>query len=782
MKMQFMGHSPPKNGTNWQTLADHARGVTDLVRQHARFFQVSHADLDAHWLGLTHDLGKYRLEFQHYRLGWNPVTAQPQSYPEKPAPHSDAGAKALCVLVNTQRQLGSELPFVVANHHGGLRDVPRLLGRLSDTAQEEVEELFALACEDIPELATLLETPPIDTGLKGAARTLYTRMLLGALVDADRLDTESHGSPHNTQARAAARASQGSMAQLFARLETAQAEYAVADARNPKAINALRREMYQQATSKAALPPGFFRLTMPTGGGKTLTSLGFALSHAAYHGGSAEQAGMRRVIYGVPFTTIIEQTASVFREVLGEQNVLEHHSNLEFKAPARGQEMQMPDPIRLATENWDAPVIVTTTVQLFQETLFGNRTAQLRKLHNVAGSVIVLDEAQSLPTHRLAPILEALRELVARYHVSVVFCTATQPALDDFPSQQSALELIDHPAHYFQQLQRVDYDLERVRDPATWDALAAELLDVSNDRALCIVNTKKHAQELYRLLVRHRQAGDPLWDVYHLSTHLCPHHRRRIFRVISDRLKKGKRCRVIATNLIEAGVDVDFPRVYRALGPLEAIVQAAGRCNREGKLTDAQGKLIRGCVTVFRPEEHKLPPGDYRVRSDLADRYLAEDSDLHAPDTFTPYFRELYQAVSTDTPIKLESGHRATIAQLQDEMDFEAVARGFEMIEDTTVPVIVRQYAPQEVNHQLNIILNDPRVTQVRAAWRRLQPYTVQVLRRDIKTFDLRVVSELSQKAERFGTEPPEVYEWPLNKRYDLKLGLDTGGMDAQVY
>ena len=783
---KYMGHSPSKENPNWQTLKDHVEGVTKLLCQHARFFNHPNADLDARWLGYMHDLGKYRVKFQKHRLGWNPDTQQPFKFPEEAVPHSDAGALALSVYLETNRVTGSELPFAVANHHGALRSVIHLEKRLTETDRAEINELFNTACDELPELDALCnETPPQPTGLTGAARTLYTRMLLGALVDADRLDTEEHGSPSRAQARKDAHAAQGSMAELLAKLTEHQTRLSALDARNPKPINALRREMYAQALSKADLPPGFFRLTMPTGGGKTLTSLGFALKHAAHHAASSEKAGMRRVIYGVPFTTIIEQTAQEFRTVLGDINVLEHHSNLEFKEPDEKKAAQTPDPLRLATENWDAPVIVTTTVQLFQETLFGNRTAQLRKLHNVAGSVIVLDEAQSLPTHRLNPILETLRELVARYHVSVVFCTATQPALDDFPSQQPSVELIDDPARYFRALKRVEYDLTRVQDGTTWEGLGEELRELRNRQVLCIVNTKKHAETLYRELVKGRDPTRPTWDVYHLSTHMCPHHRRRVFRVINHRLKRGKDCRVIATQLIEAGVDVDFPRVYRALGPLEAIVQAAGRCNREGKLRDDTGNPTHGLVTVFRPDEHKLPPGDYRARTDLAGKYLSEQSDLHAPDTFTPYFRELFMHVETDQKIKLDSGHQATIAQLQDDMDFETVARRFQMIEDNTVPVIVRQYAPKEIDALLHRILNAREPWQVRDDWRKLQRYTVQVLRKDIQTLGLHVVSELKQRAERLNPEnpqPPEIYEWPMNKRYDLKFGLDTGGMDALVY
>lgn len=773
---KYMGHSPSKENPQWQTLKAHIEGVTDLLRGHVRYFNHPEADLDAQWLGYMHDLGKYNDDFQKYRLGWNPDTEQPYNFKPDKVPHSGAGAFAASEYLETSGTAGSELPFVIASHHGALRTVNHLKKRLEESDRVKVNGYFDLACDEIPELDELCHTsPPQPTGLSGAARTLYTRMLLGALVDADRLDTEEHGSPTKAQARKEAKAAQGRMAELLEKLTEYQAKLAAKDAQDPKPINALRREMYAQALAKADQPAGFFRLTMPTGGGKTLTSLGFALRHAALHSGTKERPQMRRVIYGVPFTTIIEQTAQEFRNVLGSINVLEHHSNLEFKDRPEYEAPQAPDPLRLATENWDAPVIVTTTVQLFQETLFGNRTAQLRKLHNVAGSIIVLDEAQSLPTHRLTPILEALRELVARYHVSVVFCTATQPALDDFPSQQSALELIDDPAHYFRELQRVDYDLKRLNQPMTPQALGQELQQDENERVLCIVNTKKLAQEIYQAL------GDAPHH-FHLSTNMCPHHRREVLHIIRQRLDAKLPCRVISTQLIEAGVDVDFPRVYRALGPLEAIVQAAGRCNREGKLTDDAGKPERGVVTVFRPAEHRLPPGDYGVRTEKAEKYLKLDSNLHAPETFTPYFRELFLQVETDQRITLEGGHKATIAQLQDGMDFETVARKFQMIEDNTVPVIVRQYKPEIINDLLDTILNAREVWQTRGAWRKLQPFTVQVLRKDIGRLGLQVVSELRAKAERFGTEPPEVYEWPTNRRYNSKFGLDTEGMDALIY
>ncbi|MGI8748652.1 MAG: CRISPR-associated endonuclease Cas3'', partial [Deinococcus sp.] len=589
----YMAHSPSEENPQWQTLRDHVEGVTRLTEHHVRYLGVPHLSVYARLTGLLHDLGKYRDDFQMYRLNWHPhQEREDKTLGERPVPHSDAGAKLIQACLDADREAGNELPFVIANHHGRLRDVDALESRLDSTDLNEVGALLDRAKRDTPELADLLNSELPDLTLEGTERAFLIRFLLGALVDADRLDTEGHGSPSRARLRDAHRADQEEMGLLLARLEAEQYRKATQDATDPQPINALRREMYASALEYASLEPGFFRLTMPTGGGKTLTSLAFALAHARQH-------GLRRVIYAVPFTNIIDQTARTFRAVLeqaGEFKVLEHHSNLEVPERKEGQERQTSAP-DLATENWDAPVIVTTTVRLFQETLYGTRTAQLRRLHNVSGSVIVLDEAQSLPAHLLRPTLDALQFLVQYAGCSVVLCTATQPALDErlgFPALANIRDLVPEAGHYFDALRRVDYEF-RTAEPTAWADLADEL--TTHDQVLCIVNTRQHAHDLYALL------GEDDAN-FHLSTSMCPAHRKRELETIRKRLKAGLPCRVVSTQLIEAGVDVDFPRVYRAMGPLEAIVQAAGRCNREGRLE-------LGHVVVFVPENHKLPPGDY---------------------------------------------------------------------------------------------------------------------------------------------------------------------------
>nr|WP_162243079.1 CRISPR-associated endonuclease Cas3'' [Deinococcus sp. Leaf326] len=757
-----MGHSPSQENPTWQTLRSHSEGVARFTEHHLRYLSsnIAHLTVYARLTGLLHDLGKYRDDFQMYRLNWHPYEErEDKTLGERPVSHSDAGARFIQHCLDSDREVGNELPFVIANHHGRLRDVDTLNGRMNETELAEVEALVDLAVQDTPELAELLSTELPDLPLNGTERAFLIRFLLGALVDADRLDTEAHGSPGKAELRELHRAAPQEMAELLIRLETEQAKKAAQDAVNPQPINVLRREMYASALSHAGDTPGFFRLTMPTGGGKTLASLAFALAHAQKH-------GLRRVIYAVPFTTIIDQTAKVFRDVLerpGEFKVLEHHSNLEV--PEReGRERQTTAP-DLATENWDAPVIVTTTVRLFQEALYGTRTAQLRRLHNVSGSVIVLDEAQSLPAHLLRPTLDALQFLVNYAGCSVVLCTATQPALDEslgFPSLAGIRDLVPEAAHYFDQLQRVEYDF-RIAEPTPWADLAAELKGY--EQVLCIVNMRAQAHDLYTLLGEDEAT-------FHLSTNLVPAHRKRELDAIRARLKAGLPCRVVSTQLIEAGIDVDFPRVYRAMGPLEAIVQAAGRCNREGR-------LAMGHVVVFVPEAHKLPRGDYEVRERLASTELRENANLHHPAVFTPYFRQVYRNVRTAPEVRVADG-QMEFFRAHAGLYFGQVADAYRMIDGDTVPIIVRGYDKAKVDALLVTIERSRSKPERQEAWRALQQFTVSVYQHQAEKLGhlLAPVPELVRRASYLGMELPIIWEWPETAKYHDKLGIVAEGND----
>jgi CRISPR-associated endonuclease/helicase Cas3 len=445
----------------------------------------------------------------------------------------------------------------------------------------------------------------------------------------------------------------------------------------------------------AGRPPGLFALTVPTGGGKTLSSLAFALDHARRH-------GLERVIYAAPFTSIIEQTAHVFRDAIGADAVLEHHSAIDVREET--------GPARLAAENWDAPVVVTTTVQLF-ESLFANRTSRLRKLHNIARSVLVLDEAQALPTAVLRPVTVVLDQLVKHYGVSVVLCTATQPALDAvFPGFEPG-EIVPQPGRLFEALDRVDVTLPAADERRSLDDLAAALAVVP--QALAIVNSRVDCRDLHAKL--------PEGSI-HLSTWQCAAHRAQFLEETKRRLEAGEPVRVVSTSLVEAGVDIDFPVVFRAMTGLDSLAQAAGRCNRNGTL-DGKGRFV-----VFRTE--KMP-----IRGHQAQAVQAAEAALrgHAtapfrPEAFTTYFEELYwakgdvlDAYDMATHLRLGGGRHDG-----DRLDFrfKTAAEKFHMIDDHQETVVV----PFDATAR-RAIKQLRRQGPSRGLLRRLQRYTVPVPR-----------------------------------------------------
>lgn len=593
---------------------------------------------------------------------------------------------------------------------------------------------------ELPELA---ETTKAVEGLSLDASKLslevLTRMILSCVVDADRTDTEAHLDHHKSSVRKRAVLN---LQELDTRLDSRLAAFD----KEATPLNRLRHEMYERAIQSVTRKPGFFRLTMPTGGGKTLTSLSFSLKHAVAN-------GLGRVIYAIPYTSIIDQTAKVFRQNLNrpeEENVLEHHSAVEHKVEERDDSSLWR---RLLSESWNSPVIVTTTVQLF-ESLFANKVGRIRKLHSIAGSVIVLDEVQALPTRLIGPIMDMLSELVARYRVSVVLCTATQPTFStdsgfEFPEIESAVELVPEPEAFFKLLKRVEYDIT-VDHPTPWIDVADSMLN--QESVLTIVNLRRHAQELYRLL----SPRDP--EAFHLSTNMYPIHRQAVLERVRRRLKDGLSCRVVSTQLIECGVDVDFPAVFRAVGPLDAMAQAAGRCNREGGLTDATGRPRLGRVWVFKPDEAVTPDGDYLVKVSVATEMLHDESDLHDPDIFAQYFKQVFQSADAlNLPLQSDrERHR-----------FAKVAHDFKFIDADTVPVVITRHADAflEEPHGLLRILESTDSEPVPDLWQRLQMYSVGLYPNQI--------SKLSGKLRRVlahGKEELELYEWM--GVYDDKLGL----------
>jgi CRISPR-associated endonuclease/helicase Cas3 len=673
--MELLAHSENATGAT-QSLADHLDGVADLARCFALPYGGGEA---AYAAGLTHDLGKASLAFQEYVRGLVEAKRGPD--------HSSAGALVA-------QSINDVAAWVAAAHHSGLPGRKELRERLrtkselraaldSDEAARELVAKATAASATLPNLAD------------PASMEFFIRMVFSALVDADALDTERHFSPTN----AATRAVRTDLKSLRERFDASQSRMLeVADT----PVNAIRGSIYTAVMGQSEHRPGFFTLTVPTGGGKTLTALGFALAHALRH-------GQRRIIVAIPYTSIIEQTCRVYRDVLGRDSVIEHHSAMPADRDDGSDSLSRQV---LATDNWDAPLVVTTTVQLF-ESLFSNRPGRCRKLHNVAGAVVILDEVQTLPTELLAPIVAVLRELVANYGVSVVLCTATQPALQSLALDggiPAATELAPDPPRLFAMMARVRYSLPFRSQQWSWEEVAQFMR--SRTQVLCILNTKRDALALLDAL------DDP--EALHLSTLLCGCHRAAVLRRVAERLTSGQPCRLVSTQVVEAGVDMDFPVVLRALGPLDRVVQAAGRCNREGRLP--YGEMV-----VFDPSEGSRPPGSYRTGTDIARNMLLDNvADPADPDTFSAYYRLLFKSAETDS--KDIRGSRIRL-------DFPTTAQRFRIIPDDSVPVIVTALPAWAVDDERDARDPIPLAEQAlagmvtRGMFRDLQPFLVSLRR-----------------------------------------------------
>lgn len=604
--------------------------------------------------GLWHDLGKYSQAFQNKLK----AAAGDQAHLEARAKvnHSTAGG---LYAVRKFAKAGRLLAYIVAGHHAGLPDWEAdATGRAALSHRLLEEELLtaALANNISPDI---LDQPFPSEKPAGRDPAFWLRMLFSCVVDADFLDTEEFFQPEKT-ARRAGYPSLSELLILFAKYMEAKQAGA-----KETPVNRIRADVLARCIDKAKDPPGIFSLTVPTGGGKTLSSMAFALNHALTN-------GHRRIIYIIPYTSIIEQTADQFRKIFGDA-VVEHHSNLD---PADAD--QETSRSRLACENWDAPIIVTTNVQFF-ESLFAARTSRCRKLHNIAGSVVVLDEAQLLPPEFLSPILKSLDELRKNYGVTVLLCTATQPAFGPYKSSgftfeglEGIREIVENPSRLFESLRRVEIKLpENIREPVTWEVVAAEL--AREPSVLCVVNRKDDCRLLWRLMPR---------DTFHLSALMCGEHRSRRIKEIRARLQARLPARVISTQLIEAGVDLDFPVVYRALAGLDSVAQAAGRCNREGVLK--KGRLV-----VFTPPS-RPPAGILRQAAEIGAQLLGgAGADPLTPDRFTAFFRELYWVQGAD---RLDAKNILGDLMFDQKFrcSFRTAASNFKLIDDSwQAPVIV---------------------------------------------------------------------------------------------
>ena len=627
-----------ENGeTVYQTVAEHLTGTAALCREFAADFG---AGSDGELAGLTHDLGKCTDGFQKRLLENGPIVD-----------HATAGA-LLCA-----QQGHIFTAACVAGHHGGLQDLgntrvdqtdaPTFCGRIKRGIEGHVFEHCGESCVTLPS-----GFRPSVPGHDKLQISFWTRMLYSCLVDADFLDTERFMDGER------GRGGYDDLPTLLRRLK----EY-IAPWQEPKTVlNKLRCKILNSCLDTGSKPKDIYTLTVPTGGGKTVASLAFALRHAVAH-------GMKRVIYVVPYTSIIEQNAEVFREILGDGNVLEHHSGVQFEL----SDGASPEEVRraLAAENWDMPVIVTTAVQFF-ESIYANRSSKCRKLHNLADSVIIFDEAQMLPLCHLRPCVAAMASLAEQFRSTLVLCTATQPSLGDllhtYAPSCPVTELCPQTAEEYDSFRRVTFRQEGILED---DALAKRLSE--HRQVLCIVNSRKAAQSIFARL--------PQEASFHLSTLMVPAQRQTLLDEIRRRLKAGEPCRVVSTSLIEAGVDVDFPAVYRELAGLDSVLQAAGRCNREGKRAPEES-----IVTVF--ERAELPPMLFRTAIGATREALMNSCDIGARETMQNYFDAL-RSLSGETLDKsgvikaFEKGINGC------ELPFRTVAENFHLIDQNTRTVYV---------------------------------------------------------------------------------------------
>ena len=695
-----------------QTVKDHLYGTAELAGKFAERFGKKEW---GYCCGLLHDIGKYSDAFQ----------TKIKSNSNRQVDHSTAGAK-VCLEKGGCYQF---LSYCIAGHHAGLPDhggsaygddAPTLMGR----SRKKIVDYSAYKTEiQIPELRSLpfdeSETPDADFSL-----SMFIRMIYSCLVDADFLDTECFMKNGITD-----RNSGESMEILLEKLERHISGWL--SNTGTETVNGRRTEILRHCLERGKEKPGMFQLTVPTGGGKTIASLAFALRHAVAN-------GMDRVIYVIPYTSIIEQNAGVFRDILGEQNVLENHYNVDYEST---EELK---PMQLVSENWDKPVVVTTNVQFF-ESLYANKSSKCRKLHNMANSVIIFDEAQMLPTDYLKPCLAAMEELVRQFRSSIVLCTATQPALQPlFRTQTQITELCPGVQEQFRFFERVTFqNIGTVTEEDLSDRLRQEM------QALCILNTKKRAQKLYQQI---KEDG-----VFHLSTSMYPKHRQRVLKNIRNRLVNGQKCVLISTSLVEAGVDLDFQTVYRQLAGVDSMIQAAGRCNREGKRD-----VKESVVSIFQFGERENVPGQ-QLQIDVAKSLLAQGEDISSLQGIQKYFEALYhfrgESLDRKNILKLFKNPKPQFAY-----NFDGIAKEFKLIEEDTKTIFINCEPEAD-----DILRQIKQQGYTKAVMRKAGQYCVQVYENEFdKLKGAGMIKPVSGEIKEF-------YELISEEQYSEDMGLDLG-------
>ena len=645
--------------------------------------------------GLLHDLGKYQEEFQKYLE---------KRGPRGSVPHAKWGA----MLTKSSLICNKWLSFPIYGHHSGLPNHENWnqntdLGSPAENS-EKLKKILANFFKDMPDIKKRLGSLRAQAATAMNKYTyplhedLMIRYVFSCLTDADWIDTDEHYYPEHSEHRISNTLDPDAMQEkLDAHLRAIE---------RPGAINSLRTASRLEVLAKARDPLGFYSLHLPTGLGKTLTSLCWALAHAKEH-------GLKRIIIVLPYTSIIDQTGEILKSILGEDQVLEHHGGIIFEDPNEHQQKKRDYIKKFAVENWNYPVIVTTSVQFF-ETLFSNKTSKCRKLHNIAQSVVIFDEVQTLKKDIVLPTLKMLENVQELFGCSFLFCTATMPVFekrDNFEGLENIMPLIQDPQALYDQVQRVTYHLFKNLEEIDLSQLKEHLISLGQS-ALVIFNLRETTKNCY---IQMRKEG--LWErVYHLSTFMCPKHRKAVIAQIRDDLRKQRKILVISTQLVEAGVDFDFPMVMRELGPLSSVIQAAGRCNREGKMGERAGN-----VYIFRLEKAVYPGDGYREEANFTKEFIEEDAQkIHDLGLFHEYYRNVIDLYVTS---------KTKITESRKELSFEDVANMYRVIDDgQTTSIFVRDYNAESqklYNHIADIIKNGGKISKKDRQY--LQQYSVQV-------------------------------------------------------
>ncbi|MCL2159850.1 MAG: CRISPR-associated helicase Cas3' [Oscillospiraceae bacterium] len=728
--MKYLAHT--KDGEKFtdeidcQELKEHLINTAKLAKEKAANFGAGGI---GEIIGLFHDVGKYDMNFQD----------KIRHKTKKSVKHAMAAAYAF------NKYYGPATEFfgiIVASHHTGLpdfgiksnQDNNTYCGKYNGYCKEYEKGLQAIFSEYEKEIdfPKIFGRPSIkiqkDNQVSAFQISSYIRMLFSVLVDSDFTDTEEF-------CTGIKRTAISCVPDIF--YDKLIKEIPQNDGSR---VNDIRAGILENCLEAANMPQGFFSLTVPTGGGKTLSSLAFALKHAIQHN------NLRRIIYVIPYTSIIEQNADVFKKILGDDVVLEHHSGIS----ADSNDFQA----RWATENWDIPVVVTTNVQFF-ESLFSNKTSKARKIHNIANSVIIFDEAQMLPLDYLSPCMAMVSELVENYGVTAVLCSATQPLVDKYIYKNlKTIEIAKNPEELATQLKRVEFHFAGKK---TDEELVDEIGRLES--VLVIVNSRRHAFALYNAAIQNNETEKD--SVFYLSTLLVPVHRSKKIKQIKERLNNNLPVRVISTQLMECGVDLDFPVVYRSLAGIDSIIQAGGRANREGKLRNPDGSPKLGQVIVFEPCSEN---GKIAKSLEITAKKGKETIDILGDKAFglegiKKYFELLYSLIEDEEVMdKKEILDEFEKLKTSLKMNFETVAKKFKLIEDNTCGIAVKCDA-----QSTELVDKLWKGEDIKNTARKLQGYSVSVYQNEFQRLVLEGAVEIVNGVNVLMTE----------KYYSEEFGLD---------